>query len=121
MHKMFQKLATFVLIITMMGAPLASAFGQSFSCDMQLDSTTIQYTVKNTINADHNCCEKPEKTHCSHCDECDCDNAQINLNAIHVDTVEFALTPATQFATTFYTIQVTKLLSSLYRPPRKFL
>jgi len=131
MQKLFQKLATFVLIITMMGAPLTSAIGQSFACNMQLESSTMlnsatKDTVKNTVtkvmSVDHSCCEKLEKSHCAHNGECDCDNAQMNLNGINVQSVDLVLiAPITQFATTFYTIQITELFSSLYRPPRNIL
>ena len=119
MRKSFQKLASFLLIITMMGAPLVSAFGQSFSCPMQADSSSMMETVKNSMPADHDCCEKPEKIHCMHCDECDCDQAQANLNAIKFEMVNLIFTAPAQFKKVSLSAQTTKILSTLYRPPRK--
>jgi len=121
MPKSFHKLATFVLIMIIMSTPLVSAFGQSFSCDMQADSSAMIETTKNSMPANHDCCEKPEKNLCSHCDECECDHAQANLTAIKIEAVDLIFTVSTQFETIFHTVQTTKTLSSLYRPPRSFL
>ena len=119
MRNSFQQLASFLLIITMMSAPLASAFGQSFSCGMQADSSAMMETVKNSMPADHDCCEKPEKILCTHCDECDCDQAQANLNAIKFESVSLIFTAPAQFKNVSHSTQTTKILSTLYRPPRK--
>jgi len=119
MRKSFQKLASFLLIITMMGTPLVSAFGQSFSCPMQADSSSMMETVKNSMPADHDCCEKPEKVLCTHCDECDCDQAQANLNAIKFETVNLIFTAPAQFKNVSHSTRSSTLLSALYRPPRK--
>ncbi len=116
----FQKLASFLLIITMMGAPLISAVGQSFSCAMQVDFRTIMEVevVESSMPMDHDCCEKSEKILCTHCDECDCDQAQANLNAIKFETVNLIFISPAQYIRASQLAHITKTRSTLYRPPR---
>ena len=104
----------------MMSVPLVSAFGQSFSCSKS-DVITITKAQQNTMATDHDCCEKPEKSLCTHCDECDCDNAQGNFNIITFESNDLHFPHSTSFATVSYTFQTSDTLTSLYRPPRKFL
>ncbi len=119
MNKHFKKQAAYLLILLMMIVPLTSAFGQSFSCNMS-DNTTTADAQPGTMMADHDCCEKPEKTLCLHCDECDCDHAQANFNLISLENDELIYPQLASFDSVTYTFQVFATFSSLYRPPRNF-
>jgi membrane protease subunit (stomatin/prohibitin family) len=120
MNILFKKLATYLLILSMMGVPLVSAFGQSFSCNKSDVATAIE-AQQNTMAADHNCCEKPEKVLCMHCGECDCDHAQGSFNLITLESNNLTLPHSSSFGTVSYTFQLLDSLTSLYRPPRIFL